>query len=213
MSRWKDWRSSDPPVPGDASCSYNSFTGCNASFPVIFNPFRISRCSRSSRASDFIWIPRLMFSTQVGSKAVSQALKAFSHIDGLILNHGTLSPVKRIADADPQEWRAAYDVNFFSNIAFVSPFFPASHKQYAQAEARSNTPSRPSANQMAALSSPLLVQQPVSTRPVSQFPLGRSSPIKSRESRDLTWEHFSMTNLGRVISRASPRLPFCFQVH
>jgi len=58
---------------------------------------------------------------QVGPKVVSLALKAFSRIDALIINHGTLSPVTRIADSDPKEWRAAYDVNFFSAVAFVSP--------------------------------------------------------------------------------------------
>lgn len=57
---------------------------------------------------------------QVGPKAVSAALEAFSRINGLILNHGALNPVKRISDSTPEEWRAAYDVNFFSAIAFVS---------------------------------------------------------------------------------------------
>jgi NAD(P)-dependent dehydrogenase (short-subunit alcohol dehydrogenase family) len=37
----------------------------------------------------------------------------------LVINHGTLSPVKRIADSDPSEWRSTYDVNFFSAVAFV----------------------------------------------------------------------------------------------
>jgi len=56
----------------------------------------------------------------VGPNAILEALKAFSTIDGLIINHGTLSPVKRIADSDPAEWRDLYDVNFFSAVAFVS---------------------------------------------------------------------------------------------
>lgn len=46
-------------------------------------------------------------------------MKAFSQIDGLIVNHGTLTPVKRIADSTPEEWRSLYDVNFFSAVAFV----------------------------------------------------------------------------------------------
>lgn len=51
---------------------------------------------------------------------ISQALKAFSRIDGLIINHGTLRPVKRIADSTASEWRSTYDVNLFSAVAFVS---------------------------------------------------------------------------------------------
>jgi hypothetical protein len=59
------------------------------------------------------------FPLQVGPKVVSAALNAFTHIDGLIINHGTLSPVTRVADANPEEWRTAFDVNFFSAVAFV----------------------------------------------------------------------------------------------
>jgi NAD(P)-dependent dehydrogenase (short-subunit alcohol dehydrogenase family) len=60
---------------------------------------------------------------KVGKKAVSSALAAFKTIDSLILNHGTLEPVKRIADSTASEWRSAFDVNFFSLISFVSSCF------------------------------------------------------------------------------------------
>ncbi|EKD12468.1 uncharacterized protein L3040_008205 [Drepanopeziza brunnea f. sp. 'multigermtubi'] len=61
---------------------------------------------------------------EVGPKAVSLALSAFTTLDALILNHGTLSPVKRIADSSPEEWRKTYDVNFFSLLAFIQPAIP-----------------------------------------------------------------------------------------
>merc|ERR1711977_196819 len=61
----------------------------------------------------------------VGPKAISLALSSFKTLDALILNHGTLSPVKRIADSTPTEWRKAYDVNFFSLIGFIQPALPA----------------------------------------------------------------------------------------
>jgi NAD(P)-dependent dehydrogenase (short-subunit alcohol dehydrogenase family) len=57
---------------------------------------------------------------QVGPKVVELALKSFSQIDSLIINHGVLSPVKRIADSTPEEWRSAFDTNFFSAVALVS---------------------------------------------------------------------------------------------
>lgn len=85
---------------------------------------------------------------QNGPKAVDLALKSFSRIDALILNHGTLSPVKRIADSDLEEWRSAFDVNFFSALAFVSLPWPPSNQIL--------TPSR--SNQLSPLSvSPVAV--------------------------------------------------------
>lgn len=60
---------------------------------------------------------------QVGPKVVEVALKSFAQIDSLIINHGVLSPVKRIADSTPEEWRSVFDINFFSAVALVSvPF-------------------------------------------------------------------------------------------
>ena len=59
------------------------------------------------------------------------AVKSFSRIDSLIINHGTLSPVKRIADSTPEEWRSLFDVNFFSAVAFVRfPFALALHHSH-----------------------------------------------------------------------------------
>lgn len=46
-------------------------------------------------------------------------MKSFGRVDGLLLNHGTLDPVGRVAEARAEEWRAAFDVNFFSYVAFV----------------------------------------------------------------------------------------------
>lgn len=61
--------------------------------------------------------------TQLAKTAVSSALATFKSLDGLVLNHGTLDPVKRIADTTPSEWREAFNVNFFSCIAFVSYYY------------------------------------------------------------------------------------------
>ncbi|KAE9365338.1 NAD(P)-binding protein [Stipitochalara longipes BDJ] len=69
---------------------------------------------------------------EVGPKVVSLALKAFSRIDALIVNHGTLSPVTRIADCDPKEWQAAYDVNFFSAVAFIKAALPPLRQTHGQ---------------------------------------------------------------------------------
>ena len=103
------------------SCFYPKITNSNRSFLCGFRlDFPTFICnilpSGSLAATESLYI-----TVQVGPAAVSLALKAFSQIDGLIINHGTLSPIKRVVDSTPEEWRAAFDVNFFSAIAFVSP--------------------------------------------------------------------------------------------
>ncbi len=44
----------------------------------------------------------------------------FGRIDGVIINHGVLSPMTRIEDASVEEWKKLYDANFFSALALVS---------------------------------------------------------------------------------------------
>ena len=52
-------------------------------------------------------------------RAVDLAVESFGTVDALILNHGTLGQVGKVADADLQQWKEGYDVNFFSLVAFV----------------------------------------------------------------------------------------------
>ncbi|RAL68492.1 hypothetical protein DID88_007220 [Monilinia fructigena] len=61
---------------------------------------------------------------KIGHQAVDTTIKRFSKLDGLIVNHGTLSPVIRIADSTPEEWRTLFDINFFSALAFITPSIP-----------------------------------------------------------------------------------------
>lgn len=62
---------------------------------------------------------------QVADQAVALALSTFSRIDGLLLNHGTLDPVTSVASASAAAWRASFDTNFFSIVAFVTAALPA----------------------------------------------------------------------------------------
>ncbi|KAF9818305.1 hypothetical protein IEO21_02820 [Rhodonia placenta] len=54
----------------------------------------------------------------VVSEAVTTALKAFQHIDSLILNAGILDPLGRVdaPDIPLAAWKSHFDVNFFSLI-------------------------------------------------------------------------------------------------
>lgn len=55
----------------------------------------------------------------MGQHAVNAALARWGRLDGLVVNHGVLEPVQRVADADVEEWRRAFDVNLFSAVALV----------------------------------------------------------------------------------------------
>ena len=54
---------------------------------------------------------------------VKHALATFTTLDALIINHGVLEPLTRIADSSAESWRSLYDINLFSAIALVCFFF------------------------------------------------------------------------------------------
>ncbi len=59
--------------------------------------------------------------------AIELAVSKWGQLDGLVLNHGVLEPVKRVTDVEIQDWKNAFDTNFFSVIAFVSAPDPYLH--------------------------------------------------------------------------------------
>ncbi|RAL08198.1 SDR family oxidoreductase [Aspergillus homomorphus CBS 101889] len=61
----------------------------------------------------------------IGQKAVDLALKSFGRLDGLVLNHGVLGQVGKVAEADPAQWKQGLDVNFIGCVAFVKAALPA----------------------------------------------------------------------------------------
>lgn len=68
-------------------------------------------------------IPRIVTAdSKVGQAApqVAQlAVKTFGKIDGLVINHGTLSRLERLENTSIEEWKRAFDINFFSSVALV----------------------------------------------------------------------------------------------
>ncbi|GMG14244.1 unnamed protein product [Aspergillus oryzae] len=46
----------------------------------------------------------------IGQKAVDLALKSFGRLDGMVLNHGVLGQVGKIAQADPEQWKHGFDI-------------------------------------------------------------------------------------------------------
>ncbi len=65
-------------------------------------------------------IPGDLVDFSLGQKAVDLALSSFGRVDALIINHGILGQVARIAESDPEEFRKTFDVNLFTAIACVS---------------------------------------------------------------------------------------------
>lgn len=68
----------------------------------------------------------------LGEKAVQKAQSRWQQLDGLIINHGVLGPVKRLGDCSAEEWRAAYDINFFSAVALAKATLPALRKSHGR---------------------------------------------------------------------------------
>ncbi|OOQ81895.1 oxidoreductase [Penicillium brasilianum] len=61
----------------------------------------------------------------LAQKAVDAAIKSFGQLDGVVLNHGILGQVGKIAAADVDQWKKDFDVNFFSLVAFTKAALPA----------------------------------------------------------------------------------------
>lgn len=58
----------------------------------------------------------------LAQKAVDTAVSTFGRLDGMVLNHGVLGQVGKIDAASTDEWKAGFDVNFISLVAFVRLF-------------------------------------------------------------------------------------------
>ncbi|KKF95722.1 putative oxidoreductase [Ceratocystis platani] len=59
------------------------------------------------------------------SRLVDLAVSTFGGLDGVVVNHGVLAPINKLADAPLDEWKSLYDVNLFSGIALAKAAIPA----------------------------------------------------------------------------------------
>ena len=55
----------------------------------------------------------------IATKVAEAAKSSFGQIDGLVINHGIMDPVARIADGEAEEWKKCFDINLFSAISLV----------------------------------------------------------------------------------------------
>ncbi|KAK1826676.1 hypothetical protein QBC39DRAFT_363737 [Podospora conica] len=65
-----------------------------------------------------------MTQPEASLKATQLAISTFGRLDGVVINHGALSPMTRLADASIEEWKRLYDVNLFSALALVKETIP-----------------------------------------------------------------------------------------
>ncbi|KAL2269474.1 hypothetical protein VTJ83DRAFT_1658 [Remersonia thermophila] len=65
-----------------------------------------------------------MTAEDTAHRATELAILTFGRLDGVVVNHGVLSPIARLADASVEEWKRLYDVNFFSALALTKTALP-----------------------------------------------------------------------------------------
>lgn len=61
-----------------------------------------------------------MADAKTGEAAVETAMRRWGRVDALVVNHATLDPIGRVAEADIDEWRGTWEVNVLSVVAIVS---------------------------------------------------------------------------------------------
>lgn len=93
----------------------------------------------------------------LAQQAVDTAIKTFGQLDGMVLNHGLLGQIGKIADADPQQWKEGFGINFISLVAFVRDLHHIYHALLT--ESRPKRLSQLSVSPKEKLSSRLPVQQ------------------------------------------------------
>ncbi|OTB17042.1 hypothetical protein K445DRAFT_316551 [Daldinia sp. EC12] len=83
---------------------------------------------KAQHSSSVDFIAADLADLKVAPKIIEGALKAFGKIDGIVVNHGVLSPITRIFESNAEEWRNAFDINVFSAIALIKEAIPELRK-------------------------------------------------------------------------------------
>lgn len=68
--------------------------------------------------------------TQVA--AIERAVKGFGQLDSVIANAGKLDPVAKLSEANTDEWKTLFDVNFFSVVDLVKLALPHLRKSHGK---------------------------------------------------------------------------------
>ncbi|KAA8899034.1 hypothetical protein FN846DRAFT_990920 [Sphaerosporella brunnea] len=69
---------------------------------------------------------------ETADKVVKKAIDAFGTPDSVIVNHGVLDPVAKVADADMEAWKKHFDINFFGAVAMAKAAIPHLRKSHGR---------------------------------------------------------------------------------
>ncbi|KAK9763510.1 hypothetical protein K7432_009734 [Basidiobolus ranarum] len=61
-------------------------------------------------------------------KVINHTIEKYGRIDSIILNAGTIDPIKSLCDIKETEWRSLFELNFFSIISLVQKALPELRK-------------------------------------------------------------------------------------
>lgn len=54
-----------------------------------------------------------------GKDLIDRTIQRFGRLDGIVVNHGVLDPVNKVADSSVDTWKKAFDINVFSALELV----------------------------------------------------------------------------------------------
>ncbi|RKU40553.1 hypothetical protein DL546_003040 [Coniochaeta pulveracea] len=57
-------------------------------------------------------------------KVTEFAVKTFGRLDGIVINHAVIGPIKRLVNSSIEEWSQVYNANLFSALALVKASIP-----------------------------------------------------------------------------------------
>ncbi|KAI1642822.1 NAD(P)-binding protein [Daldinia loculata] len=83
---------------------------------------------KAQHSSSVDFIAADLADLKVAPKIIESALKSFGKIDGIVVNHGVISPITKISESSAEEWRKAYDINVFSAVALIKEAIPELRK-------------------------------------------------------------------------------------
>ncbi|CRK45959.1 hypothetical protein BN1723_006800 [Verticillium longisporum] len=82
----------------------------------------------AARSKDKLEELKTAYPTQSVPQVAHHASKTFGRIDGIVINHGVLTPLSRLENGSIEEWRKSYDINVFSGLAIVQAALPELRK-------------------------------------------------------------------------------------
>lgn len=76
-----------------------------------------------------------LIALQTAKRVVAAAVDTFGQLDGVVVNHGALTPITRLANTNIEDWKKHYDINVFSALALVRSSHLHQHSHLAEPNA------------------------------------------------------------------------------